>query len=41
MGHLEFQTVDGKRNTEIVNAASVVALEEMVLARVVTVEAAK
>lgn len=33
--------MDGKRNTEIVNAASVVALEEMVLARVVTVEAAK
>lgn len=41
MGHSEFQTVDAKRNIEIVNAASVVALEEMVLARVVTVEAAK
>lgn len=33
--------MDAKRNIEIVNAASVLALEEMVLARVVTVEAAK
>lgn len=33
--------MDAKRNIEIVNAASVVALEEMVLARVVSVEAAK
>lgn len=41
MGHSEFQTVDAKRNIEIVNAASVAALEETVLARVVTVEAAK
>lgn len=41
MGHWKFQTVDAKRNIEIVNAASVAALEETVLARVVTVEAAK
>lgn len=41
MGHSKFQTVDAKRDIEIVNEASVVALEEMVLARVVTVEAAK
>lgn len=41
MGHSEFQTVDAKRNIEIVNVASVAALEETVLARVVTVEAAK
>lgn len=41
MGHSEFHTVDAKRNIKIVNAASIVALEEMVLARVVSVEAAK